>query len=232
MLEQEKIKELSQFFGNKQKKVFTKLLKSPLIFELSASIDNEFFIASIPQNKTLMVASATAKEGKTTLSILLACLAALANPHKKILLIDSNFRKNGFNEAIKLKKDAPGLYEVLLDKATYDEATQTTMIPNLFVMTSKREKTVPKEMILEPFAYFMKKIKQEYDFTIIDSASTDKYSPSIGKIIENVLLVISYGEPQYEQIRVMVNGFNEAEANILGVVINKRKFVLPKILYG
>ncbi len=232
MLEHAQIEELSQFFGNKQRKVFTKLLKSPLIFELSASIDNEFFIASIRQNKTLMIASATAKEGKTTISILLACLSALANPHKKILLVDTNFRKNGFSEAIKLDKSAPGLYEVLLNQATYEEATQASIIPNLFVMTSKAENTVSKEMILEPFAYFMTKIKQEYDFTIVDSASSNKYLPSIAKIIENVLLVISYNEPQYEQIKNMIDGYNEAETNVMGVVINKRKFVLPRILYG
>lgn len=234
MLDENKVKEISGFFGKKRSRVLEKVLKSRDVFNIYASIENEFFLRSSSLNSTLMVSSASQGEGKTTISIALASLAAVLGPNRKVLLVDANLEGNGFLESFNLDKSKEGLFELITFDKDLSEVIQSSNIPNLDIITAKKHSSLGVNLPLKPFADFIEKAKDQYDLIIVDTeaAGRNKSSPSIASILENVLMVVGYGQAKREQIQIVVDSYRQSNAYVMGGVINRRKFVLPKIFYS
>lgn len=95
--------------------------------------------------KTLLIASATPNEGKSTIAINLAITMALA--HVRVLLVDADLRRGSLHRFFNRDCD-PGLSDMLLDRAPPEKCILPTSIPSLDLATRGTSVPNPGEIFL------------------------------------------------------------------------------------
>jgi polysaccharide biosynthesis transport protein len=117
--------------------------------------------------QVVMVTSAVAGEGKTSVASHLA--ASLARAWRKTLLIDGDLRNPAAHKLFDLPLD-PGLSEALRGEVSFSDAIRPTQLSRLWLMPagnwdSHAVQALAQDGIREQFA----QLKQHYDFIIVDS---------------------------------------------------------------
>lgn len=76
-------------------------------------------------------------------------------------------------------------------------------------------------------------LRQEYKFIIVDSSSTIHTTDTLllSRKIDGVILVVEAEKTRWQVADKVKNKLLAQEANILGVVLNKRRFPIPDFIY-
>src|SRR5262249_49755581 len=118
--------------------------------------------------KALMVTSAAAGEGKTSLACHLA--ASFARAGRRTLLIDADLRKP-HPYPVFGRPNTPGLCEVFRGESQLAEAVQDMGIPNLRLLPAGRcDDRALSALAQSSFAGVLAELRQDYDFIVIDSS--------------------------------------------------------------
>jgi len=77
------------------------------------------------------------------------------------------------------------------------------------------------------------KAKEAYDIVLIDTPSLNEYKDGfiMSAFIDGITLVIDEGKTRREIIKRAFGFFGDNESKILGAVLNRRSFVIPKAIY-
>jgi chromosome partitioning protein len=122
--------------------------------------------------------------GKTTSAINIG--AFLAESGKSVLLVDFDAQGN-LSSGIGVKSPKPGIYELLSNTASADQATRKTEVANLFVIPASIELSGAAVELIDQKErnYFLKKalasLRNKYDYILIDCP------PSLGQLTMNGL---------------------------------------------
>jgi succinoglycan biosynthesis transport protein ExoP len=118
--------------------------------------------------RSVIVSSAVAGEGKTSLACNLA--TSVARSGRRTLLIDGDLRKPDVHKVFDLPA-GPGLCEVLRGESDVDEVTWPTAIANLWVVTAGACDDQALRALAQdiPRALF-ERLYGRFDFIVIDSA--------------------------------------------------------------
>jgi succinoglycan biosynthesis transport protein ExoP len=117
--------------------------------------------------RTVMVTSAVAGEGKTSLACQLAI--SLARAGRKTLLLDSDLRRSSIHHRFGLLP-GPGLAELLRGEVSLFEATQPTSTPGLSVLVAGQGDAAAVQALAERIPDILEEARQSFDFILIDSA--------------------------------------------------------------
>jgi capsular exopolysaccharide synthesis family protein len=202
--------------------------ESPIATEMRRLYSN---IQSNSNNNSiggLMITSANRGEGKSTVASHLALTVARFK-EKKSLIIDADLRKPKIHQMFGVDKE-PGLAECLKDNLDPLEVIKDTKIDNLKVMTSGKLIKSPSHLFeKEALRNIFEKIKFYYDIIIVDSPPVIAVSDPmlISGALDSVIMVVLAGKtPQKVVLRARDILLN-ADANIIGVVVNNLSEVLP-----
>lgn len=208
------------------------LLTAAESYRAFTAIDNELFICDNPIDGPLLITSATGGEGRTSLALLLAVLAAVADTKRNVLLVDGDSTGNGVGKL--LGQTGKGLAEFMAEKATKDECVRATPLPNLQLVPWCEAIGPMPHFTARGFARFVDSVRTDHDLIVFDApaAGQNKQVLSMARCIGSVLLVIRYSGPTREQVAEVVGELRRAKANILGCVLNQRELVIPDMLYG
>jgi capsular exopolysaccharide synthesis family protein len=183
--------------------------------------------------KTVMVAATTHGEGATTTSAILAATLARSG-HSKILLIDANLRTPAldgvFNDDT---QHAEGLSDVVVADVPVESAIYQTNFPNLFLLPVGRSHSSPSYLFDgDPISRLLSDLRERFDFIIIDGAPLDGYSESffLASKVDGVVLVVEAERTQKRTIRKIKKELEWGPINLLGVVLNKKKNYIPRLL--
>lgn len=170
--------------------------------------------------KLIMVTSSIPGEGKSTVASNLAATIAFAG--SKTLLVDSDLRRGVAHEIFQLSNDR-GFSDVLQGGVKWADAVQKTFVPHLSVLTRGKTPTQPGELMLGSITdQFLRDIRQDYDYVIIDSApvlATDD-TPSLAPRVDGVLFVC---RSMYSTVGAMTKALDllyDRQVNVLGFVFN------------
>jgi len=169
--------------------------------------------------QAILVTSATPGEGKTTVSVNLATVMALAE--KKTLLVDGDFRRPELHLLFELP-EGPGLTDVCVGAARLEQAIRRTYLPHLFVLTAgSRIEEGADLMGSARMNQLMVELKQEFEFSIIDSAPVNAFAGAlqIAVMVDVVLFVVrsrTYAGPVQRALRAL----ESVGANVPGIVLN------------
>jgi polysaccharide biosynthesis transport protein len=118
--------------------------------------------------RTVMVTSAVAGEGKTSLSCHLA--TSLARAGRKTLLIDCDLRSPAAHRLFELPAE-PGLSEVLRGEANVTDVIHTTPADSLWLIAAgKCDAQTLQSLAQDAIAPVLNQLKEQYEFIIIDSS--------------------------------------------------------------
>ncbi len=170
--------------------------------------------------KTILVTSATSQEGKTTTSINLAGSFAQAN--FKTIIIDADLRKPRIHTVFNQKR-FPGFSDYFFGQASFSEILRKSEINNLDFITAGTIPPNPSEILgSTQMESFLEKLKNEYDYIIIDSppiiAVTD--SEIMSSMVDGTLLVVSANNTEVELMEKAVQLLSHDRSSFIGVVLN------------
>jgi capsular exopolysaccharide synthesis family protein len=167
-------------------------LTSPGIFSDSADAARTVLMHAAQREslRVLMVTSATAGEGKTSVACQLA--ASLARAGAKTLLIDGDLRNPAVHRLFDVPQ-VPGLGELLRGDVASSQAIRSTLSPDLWLLPAGRyDNATIQKLARDGIRKTLESFKNQYDFILVDSPPVLPVPDSLllGQAADAVLLSV------------------------------------------
>lgn len=172
--------------------------------------------------KVIMATSCTPNEGKSSVCFNLS--RSLAENGKKVVLLDTDLRKSVLAGRYKIGEAVDGLSHYLSGQKKLEDVLYNTNVEGMDIIFSGKVPPNPVELLgHQRFDRVMGKLKESYDFIIIDS-------PPLGSVIDSaviapkcdgVILVIENNAISYKFAQDVKQQLDKTNCRILGAVLNK-----------
>ena len=196
------------------------------IAEAYKSLRTNIKFSSVDKDlKTIAVTSTDKGEGKSTVSSNLA--AAMALDNSRVLLIDCDLRRPTIHKKFTLS-NLNGLSSVLTQQNSINEVIQKTDIQGVDILTSGPKPPNPSEMLgSNAMKQLLEEVSKNYDRVIVDASPIGIVTDAaiLTAMVGGVVFVVESRKAPIESIKHAKELLVNADANILGVVLNK---VSPK----
>jgi len=170
---------------------------------------------------SLVVTSATAGEGKTTVTCNLA--SSFSQAGRSVLLIDADMRLPRQHKAMGVAL-SPGLSEVIRGDVSVDEALRRPADGRFDIITAGRVPPNPSELLASSdFSILLARLKAMYDLVLIDSPVMLGVSDTtiVGSQAEAMLLVHRPGSVEKRALREIRGMLSRVHVNLIGLAFNQ-----------
>lgn len=173
------------------------------------------------QQKSLMITSSMASEGKSTVAANVA--VTFAKQGMQTLLVDADFRRPTLNASFAIT-DPRGLTNYLSDSSfDVNSILYKTTVNNFYVLPSGPIPPNPSELIgSHRMTSLMNAISERFDMVIYDAPPV--LSVTDGQLlatkVDGTILVIRQGKTQKEAIKQAVEMIKHVDGNIIGTIMN------------
>jgi capsular exopolysaccharide synthesis family protein len=182
------------------------------------------------QIKTIVITSAEAAEGKSTVSGNLAL--SFAQNEKRVILIDCDLRKPSMHKKFKIS-NLIGLSEVLIGKEELENAVEKRN-DNLDILTSGKIPPNPSEMLSSTaMTALIGRLREKYDIVILDSAPLKAVTDAqiLSTKVDGTILVTRAKRTSKESVIEAKSLLNKVGANIIGTVLHAVENTRGKYYY-
>ena len=169
--------------------------------------------------KTVAITSANASEGKSNVAINLAIVTAMS-VGRRVLLVDCDMRRPMIHRSLGLDPQI-GIGEVLLGRATADEAVLKLEGTNLDVIAVRMQPTNPSELLASPrMRELVDEARESYDRVIFDTPATLGLPDSkiVSELCDGFLVVVRAGQTARDDVRAALEVLDRHR--VLGMVLN------------
>jgi capsular exopolysaccharide synthesis family protein len=170
--------------------------------------------------RTLMVTSAVAREGKTTLASHLA--VSMAQAGRRTLLVDCDFRRPELHRVFDMPR-GPGLTEVLRGEADLAAAVRPGPVAGLFVLTAgEASHRVSQAQVMSEMRKILDDFRQHYDFVLVDCSPVLPVADALflGKRVDGVLISVRPTMSQFPLVSAALERLASLRIPVLGAVVN------------
>lgn len=171
--------------------------------------------------RVLMVTSTSMGEGKSTTALSLSM--QIAQLGKKVLLIDGDLRKASLHSTLDIPNGL-GLTNYLAGDSKPSQITQTTAVPNLYVITSGPLPPNPAELVSSTkMVSLLSLAAKKFDHIIIDGPPVLGLAdaPLLGSIADATVMVIESGGTRRDFARGAIKRLRSTRTHLLGGVLTK-----------
>ncbi len=234
----DEIKERATGSGERSSRlIFAHKPKSTVSESFRTMETNVNFAFAGAEENTLLFTSTTMKEGKSVVVSNFALAAAQA--HKKVLLVEADFRAPMLHRMFGVPKDN-GLSEILIGKRKPEDVVKGTSdfvtgtlgdkvrniggIDDFKLITAGKLPPNPLTLFQSrEFKDFLKKSQQKFDLVILDSSPILPVADStvISSQVGGVVVVYKVGTVIRGALRRAIRQMTQTDANVLGVVLNQ-----------
>ncbi|MCL4685365.1 CpsD/CapB family tyrosine-protein kinase [Myxococcota bacterium] len=169
--------------------------------------------------RTIAITSALPGEGKTTASINLALVSAMA-VGRRVLLVDCDLRRPKVHSALGLRPEL-GLAEVLMDQATAERAICKVEGSALEVLPVRGTPSNPAELLASPrMRSLVEELARGYDQVIFDTPPTLSLPDAkvVSELVDGVVLVVRADQTPEDDVQATLDVLDRRR--LLGVVLN------------
>jgi polysaccharide biosynthesis transport protein len=174
-------------------------------------------------HRVLVVSSASAMEGKTTITANLGVVLAMTG--RKVLLIDGDLRRPRLHQLFQVEPKS-GLQEILagsepLKMTPLDEVVVGTELSGLSLLLS-REQSNSDSLHSKRLALLMQRFRREFDYILIDSPPALQIPDAriLGRVADAAILVVRAGRTTRKHAAAAVERFSSDGIPVLGTVLN------------
>ncbi len=193
--------------------------------------------SSIP--RTIAITSSDFNQGVSTI---VSKLALTFSKYEKgpVLLVDTNFAKPTVHKIFGTKP-SPGLGEFLIDDIDSEIIVYPSPIKNLHIIPAGDIITNPTSKFDSPkFTQLLAKWKSKYSYMLFDTPPLQcdmkqcdmNSSVRLASLVDGVVIVVEAERDRRELLLSMKQRLLDSNANIIGVVLNKTRYYIPKWLYN
>jgi capsular exopolysaccharide synthesis family protein len=182
--------------------------------------------------QSIYVTSCFSGEGKTVSALHLAW--GLAHESRlKILLVDWNHSSPQLEKLFGIPQ-SPGLVQYLKKEVEREKCIYETAYEGLSVMpigdTTGRLTEISRTDELD---YQLEILSRDYDYIIFDGHSLMGAATAIlADRFDGIMLTVEAERTKWEVVQEATEKIEKMGGEILGIVLNKRRFYIPKFLYG
>jgi capsular exopolysaccharide synthesis family protein len=169
----------------------------------------------------IAVTSAMPKEGKSTVASNLAIV--MAQLGKKVLLVDADLRKPSIAEMFDMEENK-GLSDILAKETEIAATIRSSEVENLSLISAGRIPPNPAELLeSRQMDNLIKTLKKEFDFVVFDTPPAGGVTDAIilARKLKGALIVVQANKTSKIVLSHTKESFEQANARILGVVLNK-----------
>ena len=167
--------------------------------------------------ETLTVTSTTAMEGKSSVTLMLAC--EMASQGKQVLIVDMDYRSPMIGRYIgrRNKKD---IMDYMNGSAALQEVVSRTATPNLFFMDSNHRMAINPH--LPAFDQFIEDCKQYFDLVIFDTPPLGLFidAASLAAKSDGVVVIVADGRVERREFAKVLAQLEQVKARVLGIAFN------------
>jgi tyrosine-protein kinase Etk/Wzc len=197
--------------------------EDPAIESLRALRTGLAFALIGAKNKNIVITGATAGVGKSFVSANLSAL--LASSSKRVLLIETDFRRPQLANYFGFDRDGPGLSNLLLGTSTFDQVVRTQPVGDseLHIISSGMLPPNPSEMLLTSgFSDLLEAIQSRYDHIILDSAPILPVSDTLAVVRNSAItfLIVRSEHSTLDEVKGAVKRITAAGGVVKGLVFN------------
>lgn len=197
--------------------------KSPMAEAYRTLRTNLNFAAMGRDYRSILISSTNPRDGKSQTAANLAVV--MAQSGNKVILVDADLRKPMQHRIFQLPNDR-GLTNCLAQNRKVKEVAHNGKIENLTILTSGPIPPNPSEMLGSDRAKALwSALLEQYDYVILDSPPILAVADAaiLSAQVDGVVLVINSGDTRIDMAREAKEQLQKANANIIGVVLNKVK---------
>lgn len=180
------------------------------------------------------VVFASSVEGEGTSTVVAEYAASLGSTKDRgTLLVDANFRSPRLHELFGVPNEG-GLADVLTGGRDLASAAVRLGDEHLFLLPSGTTTTSPGALVtVTRFTRFLSEAKERYALVLVDAAPILPYAETaiIASVCDGVALVVESERTKREIVKRAKTALEEAHGRVLGVVLNRRRYVIPEFLY-
>ncbi len=187
--------------------------------EAVKAIYTGLFVVPAKKSKTTLITSAYPSEGKTTLALSLAILAAQAG--QRTIVVDADFWRAAASKALGRQQHTPGLAEVLNGNASLEDALISDdasgidlLLPGKFSRTSGLAR-------VENLTELLGVLSTRYDFIIIDSPPVFAVSEALvlASHADETIVAVRWGKTPRVAVKFALKRLREVGANVVGTAL-------------
>ena len=168
---------------------------------------------------SILIAGASANEGKTTVSCQLA--ASLARTGKRVALVDCDLRRPSAHLMVG-GQQGPGVSEFMRGEATLDEVRQQTQAPGLtFIGAGQVDQRVLQLLSIDGGRSLIQQLKSRFDFVIIDTSPL-LFVAEPSMVAQNADIVLLATRKDYSRVRYIVqarDSLRSLQIPLLGAIM-------------
>jgi capsular exopolysaccharide synthesis family protein len=182
--------------------------------------------------KCLVVTSCHGGEGVSSVALGLAVAFAEAK-RGGVLLVDTNVNASMTDESFGLGQ-GDGLTEAVVGRSTAISAVRKTRIPSLDVLPAGAHPMVLSHLAgPDRFIEMLPELKSTYSLLVLDAPPVLDCGATarLAGMADGTLLVIEAERERWEVAQKATSLLQSAGAQVLGAVLNKRRFYIPGWLY-
>ena len=171
--------------------------------------------------RTLLLTSATPREGKTTTAVHLAMVHS--QQKRKTLIVDCDLRRPGVYHHVNLPNDK-GMSDVVKGDANWrDLLQQPEGLPYLSVLVAGPPSRRAADGIGETLRELLAEAVQEYDLVICDAPPLLGFAESlqIAALVEGVVVVALAGQTERTAVASVLTNLKRLRANVIGLALNE-----------
>ena len=158
----------------------------------------------------------------------------LANDYQhKVLLIEFNLHGlSTRSDGIVHQPD--GFPNIFSGYLRIDDDSYQNRNGNLFAISCSREALRMRGLTRSnQFDKFLRAMRESFDYVILDAPPITLFSETrmICSMVDGVILVLEFGKTRKQVAHKVKQELETAGGNFLGLIINKRKYYIPKWIY-
>ncbi|MBI2824600.1 MAG: CpsD/CapB family tyrosine-protein kinase [Planctomycetia bacterium] len=181
--------------------------------------------------KTLGVTSCASGAGATTMAANLAVAAAQIG-QEPVLLVDLNIARPALAARFGMSREL-GLHEALVEGQPPSDCVKPTPIANLSLLAADRAGD-PDALRADRsrINHVLESLERDFGFIVVDLPATESsLCFATAGLLDAVLLVMEAERTRLESAVQAKERLLHAQANVLGVILNKRPQHIPDWLY-
>jgi succinoglycan biosynthesis transport protein ExoP len=170
-------------------------------------------------SRVFVITSSVPGEGKTTTSANLAL--AIAGSGQSVLLVDADLRKPKLADYMSLN-GAVGLTDVLIERASLDDAVQTWGTTGLYVLPAGPVPPNPSELLgSRAMRALLEELRGEFDWVVLDAPPLLPVTDAVvlAQLGAEALLVAAADRVNAPQLKRSLELLETAEASLGGIIM-------------